>query len=175
MQAATATGAAKWLIPMLIVAVNTMAFVLAPFYWSYRSVTAFEHDLSARTLAMRRHLNPADTLIVGFDSHFLGFRHAGYALPEFTTVLYPEVRYPEGPRVFLMKAGDTRLAKSLSRNGFQRFVLYPLPLGAAYAEYVDGVLSKLPAGTLTKIELDSQPVWAGPISALPLLFPAAGR
>jgi hypothetical protein len=138
-------------------------------------VTGFERDLSLRTRELRQNLNPADTLIVGFDSHFLGYRHSGYYLPEFTTVLYHEVQYPDGPRVYLMKGGDTQLVKSIPLKGFRNFALYPLPEGAAYAEYLASVLGKMPQGTVSPAALGPATVWTGPISALPLLFPNAGR
>jgi hypothetical protein len=157
------------------IAVNCAAFLGAPFYWSYRSVRRFEADLMFRSTQLRQRFDPATTLIIGFDSHFLGYRHAGYSLPEFWTAQYPEVQYREGPRVFVMKERATTLVSVLPRQGLERFVLFPLPDGPAYSAYLAGVLEKLPAGIATKIDMAGTPVWSAPVSALPFLFPVAGR
>jgi hypothetical protein len=41
-------------------------------------------------------------MIAGFDSHFLGYRHAGYYLPDYVVVQYPEVKLSSGTRAFAM-------------------------------------------------------------------------
>ena len=159
----------------VLTAVNGLLFLLAPGYWSYQSVRAFERDLALRTRELRRQFNPSETLIVGFDSHFLGYRHAGYSLPEFVTAQYPEVAYPDGWRVFLMHEGDTRLVRALPAEGLTRFAIYPLPSGASYSRYLAEVLAKLPEGSVTRLDLGPLPVWTGPMSVLPLLFPSTAR
>ena len=40
--------------------------------------------------------DPSSLLIVAFDNHFLGFRHAGYYLPGYTTIEYPEASLVQG-------------------------------------------------------------------------------
>ena len=58
-------------------AVNVLIFLVSPFYCSYRSVRRFENELDEIRSACPSWVAPSDTLIVGFDSHFLGYRHAG--------------------------------------------------------------------------------------------------
>ena len=153
-------------------ALNCAVFVRAPVYCSYRGVRDFERSLPAITRDFRAHLDPAKTLIVGFDSHFLGYRHAGYYLPAFVTVQYPEVSYADGRRVFLMHADDTQVVRSFAPGGFERFAMFPLPEGEDYAAYLKKVQAKLPEGSLTTVVIGQSKVVMGPVSALPLLFPS---
>jgi hypothetical protein len=154
------------------VAVNCVVFVWAPFYCSYRSVRNFERSLTAVTGDFREHLDPANTMIMGFDSHFLGYRHAGYYLPEFVTVEYPELSYNDGRRVFWMYGGDTQAVRSFGTGGFDRFAIFPLPDGGEYSDYLKKVQAKLPAGVLNTVLIGKSKVLMGPVSALPPLFPA---
>src|SRR5262249_35485403 len=65
---------------------NTAIFLFAPVYCSQASVRQFEYELRDVRAALPRIASPGETLIVGFDSHFLGYRHAGYYLPDYSTV-----------------------------------------------------------------------------------------
>ncbi len=111
---------------------NSAWFLCAPVYCSYRSVRIFERSMARIATSMRQRFNPADTIIIGFDSHFLGYRHAGYYLPEYLTVQYPEIRYAEGAHVFEMQNLDTRVTKRLFLERYKRFVLFPLPAGKEF-------------------------------------------
>jgi hypothetical protein len=153
-------------------AVNCAFFLWAPLYCSYRSVRHFERTLAVVTRDFREHLDPAKILIVGFDSHFLGYRHAGYYLPEFVTVQYPEVSYKDGRRVFLMHDGDTQVVRSFDAAGFDRFAIFPLPEGGEYAAHEQKAREKLQAGALSRVVIGQSKVLVGPVSALPLLFPS---
>ena len=153
-------------------AVNCAFFLWAPLYCSYRSVRHFERTLAVVTRDFREHLDPAKILIVGFDSHFLGYRHAGYYLPEFVTVQYPEVSYNDGRRVFLMHAGDTQVVRYFDAAGFDRFAIFPLPEGGEYTAHEKKARDKLPAGVLRTAVIGESKVLVGPVSALPLLFPS---
>ena len=79
---------------VIAAAINIAIFLEAPLYCSYREVRSFEADLQAVGRALPKVGDAGQTLIVGFDSHFLGFRHAGYYFPDYTIVEYPEVRFP---------------------------------------------------------------------------------
>jgi len=153
-------------------AVNCGVFVWAPIYCSYRGVRNFDRTLPPIIRDFREHLDPAKTLIVGFDSHFLGYRHAGYYLPAFVTVQYPEVSYNDGKRVFLMHDGDTQVIRSFGAGGFDRFAIFPLPAGEEYSTYMKKVQAKLPAGTLETVVIGKSRMLMAPASAIPLLFPS---
>ena len=157
------------------IAANCALFAFAPLYCSYRSVRETERNMAALTRDFRAKVNPEKTIIVSFDSHFLGFRHAGYYLPEFVTVEYPEAAYPDGKRVFLMHHRDTLLKHEFSAGSFEQFVFFPLPEGDDYAAYLNDVLAKLPDGVVTTMTLAGRKAPAGPISVLPLLFPATAK
>ena len=133
-----------------------------------------ERDISALTQDFST-ISPEKTLIVGFDSHFLGYRHAGYYLPAFVTAQYPEVRYGDGMRVFLMHGRDTRVVRSFSVGRFDRFIFFPLPDGSEYGAYLESVLAKLPPGTIQTAQVGRRKVLTGPASAIPLLFPSTTR
>lgn len=157
-------------------AANVAIFLESPLYCSYRSVRQFEAELRNIQTALPR-VAPAggtvgDTLIVSFDSHFLGYRHAGYYLPGYLILEYPVAHLKEGPRVFAMRDRDTQLLKELPMAHYSRFVLFPLPSrGDSYREYFEKVSGQLPRQDLTTIRLNGHDFVTGPASDLPLLFP----
>lgn len=154
------------------IAVNCAWFAFAPLYCSYRSVRSLEREVRAVARDFRAGLDPGKTLIVGFDSHFLGYRHAGYYLPDFVTAQYPEVADAAGRRVFAMQHRDTKVLRRLSVAHCEQFVLFPLPGGQHYSEYFETVRRKFPQGVLRPKVIGGREVLAGPISALPILFPS---
>ncbi len=162
----------RWAAVAAGVTANCALFFLAPIYCSYRSVREFEAALSPIAADFSRYLDPQHTLIVGFDAHFQGYRHAGYYLPAFVTVQYPEVGYPEGKRVFFMQDRNTRVVRQFPAGRLSQFVLFPLPGGSEYTSYLQGVEAKLPAGTLRELTVGGTKTLTGPVSALPALFPA---
>ncbi|MBS1820567.1 MAG: DUF2723 domain-containing protein [Acidobacteria bacterium] len=152
---------------------NTFIFLASPLYCSYRSVRQFEDQLQSVTVAFPFAASSGDTLIVGFDSHFLGYRHAGYYFPGYLTLEYPAVRFPEGARVFSLEDRKTRLLSELPQGNYRRFVFFPLPTDdPAYGAYMDKVKRLLPEKSLEVQRVGSHEFVGGPISILPLLFPA---
>jgi hypothetical protein len=153
---------------------NILIFLAFPAYCSYRSVRSFETELDGIRTALPQLGAPNDILIVGFDSHFLGYRHAGYYLPGYLTLEYPEVKLTEGTRIFAMRGRDTRLLTGLPAVSCSRFVLFPLPGGDANNQrYLETVKKLLPAQDLAYIDVGGQQFVTGPIADLPLLFPHA--
>jgi hypothetical protein len=152
-------------------AANTLIFLYAPSYCSYRSVREFEKHMSAVTAAMRSHFDPSTTVIVGFDSHFSGYRHGGYYLPEYLTIQYPELTYPEGARVFLIAHRDTKVVQRIEAGSHDRFVLLPLPPASEYRQYRREVLERFPATVLRTEVIDGTEFVSGSISDLKVLFP----
>ncbi len=153
---------------------NVLIFLFSPLYCSYRSVRRFEAELENICTTLPQIAKAQNTLIIGFDSHFLGYRHAGYYLPGYFTVEYPEVKLMEGTRVFVMHDRTTRLLAALPATSCSSFILFPLPLGdTAYVKYVQGVEGRLQGETLRTIHAGGHEYVMGPISALPKLFPAA--
>jgi hypothetical protein len=72
------------------IAVNVLIFVASPFYCSYMQVRRFEAEIESIKTALPQVVSADDTVILSFDSHFNGFRHAGYYLPDYLTLEYPE-------------------------------------------------------------------------------------
>jgi hypothetical protein len=111
-------------------------------------------------------------MIVGFDSHFLGYRHAGYYLPDYLTVLFPEVRLSAGVRVFTMKDRDTTLKKDLNALAIRKFIIFPLPGGdSSYRDYMAFVRKRFPSGHLRTTELMGHEFSVGAIRDIAILFP----
>jgi hypothetical protein len=155
-------------------AANVLIFLASPLYCSYRSVRRFERNLASVRAALPQVGSTDDTLIIAFDSHFLGYRHAGYYLPGYVTVEYPEARLGEGTRIFVMHQRDTRLVAELPGSPYRRFVLFPLPDNdAEYREYLQTVVRKLPNQRLRVLRAGGRDFVTGSVADLPLLFPHA--
>lgn len=154
-------------------AANILFFLALPFYCSFREVRRFEAELDGIRTALPQVASPRDTVILSFDSHFDGFRHAGYYFPDYLTVEYPAAKLKEGPRVFVMHERDTQLVKELPVTRYTRFVVFPLPSGDSYEEYLQTVKGKLRKQDLHTVSADGREFITGPISDLPLLFPDA--
>jgi hypothetical protein len=155
-------------------AANVLVFLYAPFYFSYREVRRFENELTTVIRILPEVASSQDTMIVSFDSHFLGYRHAGYYLPGYTTVQYPEVHLAAGPRVFTMRERDTGLELSPPVNAIRRFVLFPLPSNdGEYRDYIAQVRKRFPAGDLRPIVRDGYEFDVAPVEDLSYLFPVS--
>jgi len=165
----------RWTAVAAGMAANCALFAVAPLYCSYRSIRGFERQLTEISRDFRSALKPEETLIVGFDSHFLGYRHAGYYLPEFVTVQYPEVGYADGKRVFVMQGQDTQVLRRFPVEQFRQFVIFPLPQGDEYTAYIERLQAKLPAGTLGHRTIGHRQILTGSASSLSLLFPSTTR
>jgi hypothetical protein len=157
-------------------AVNTMVFVCAPLYCSYGEVRRLEAELRNIIQVLPQIASPRETLIVGFDSHFLGYRHAGYYLPGYLTVQFPEVPLTSGKRVFAMQDRDTRLETGLPATPAREFILFPLPSGASeYSNYMALVQKRFPPGELRTVVRGGLAFAMGPVADLGVLFPGAVR
>jgi hypothetical protein len=152
---------------------NVLIFLASPFYCSYRQVRRFEAQLESIRSTLPAVASARDTLILSFDSHFNGFRHAGYYLPDYRTVEYPEAHLKEGPRIFSMYERDTQLVTALPTGPYTRFILFPLPAGDSYKDHIQKVIDRLPGETLHSVTLGGHEFVTGSIADLPLLFPEA--
>jgi len=162
----------KLSIAAICAAANVLIFLAFPAYFSYRSVRHFEAELQATVTALPHVGSPESLLVVSFDNHFLGYRHAGYYLPSYLTIEYPEASLIQGPRIFAMQGRDTHLLSSLPVASYTRFVLFPLPAGdAAYAQYMEKIKGLLPAKDLISMDFGGHQFVTAPIADLPLLFP----
>jgi len=156
----------------LCAAVNVAIFLAFPAYCSFRSVRHFEAELTGVKAAMPQVGTPNDLLVVSFDNHFLGYRHAGYYLPGYLTLEYPEAHLPGGARIFAMHNRSTELLPAVPAGTWSRFVLFPLPSGnAEYAHYIDDVVKLLPVNDLHTTFLNGHAFVTAPIRDLALLFP----
>jgi len=155
------------------VMINSLIFLFAPVYSSWTAVRRFEAELTGVLQAIPRAASPADTMIVGFDSHFLGYRHAGYYLPGWYTAQYPQVRLTVGNRIFAMEHGDTHLTEKLPSACFGNFLFFPLPSDdAEYGAYMDRIRARFPKGTLRTVKVGGREFTMGAATDLALLFPA---
>jgi hypothetical protein len=152
--------------------INCAIFLRAPLYFSYREVRRSERELAATVNAVRQIASPERTILVGFDSHFLGYRHAGYYLPEYLTLQYPEVPLASTTGVFAMRHRDTRMVSRLQIDSFRDFILFPLPSSdQEYLAYMQRVQARFAAGDLHVITSNGRELLTGPVTALRVLFP----
>lgn len=171
-QRSTLSAVGKVALIAFCATANTLIFLVSPLYCSYRSVREFEAQLQEATSALPLAAEPNDTLVIGFDSHFLGYRHAGYYLPGYTTVEYPEIHSPEGPRIFSLEGRKTSLLAELPQKHFERFVFFPLPTGDPdYTAYLAKVERLLSGHRLEVRRVGHYDFVTGPVTLLPLLFP----
>lgn len=161
---------------MLCAAVNTAIFIASPIYCSYRSVRQFEAELQSIRDNLPAVASPDDAVIVGSDSHFLGYRHAAYYLSNYVTVAYPVAHPQIGPRIFVVHHRDTHLLEQLPATTCTRFILFPLPAeGGNYQEYLKKVVAHLPSGDLRIVHSNGHDFVTGPIADLPFLFSDLNR
>jgi hypothetical protein len=162
----------KMALLVLFAGINSLIFIYAPVYCSYSAVHRFETELDSALRAIPQVASPADTLIIGLDSHFLGYRHAGYYLPDYFVAQYPEVRLSNGLRIFTMNHGGTHLEEQLPDARFTKFLFFPLPSGdSEYGDYMLRLRRKLPQDALRTVTAEGQSFLVGPVADLPLLFP----
>ncbi len=162
----------KWALIAASGLANILIFLAFPAYCSYRSVRHFEAELQSTVTALPQLGSPDNLLIVSFDNHLLGFRHAGYYLPGYVTIEYPEARLTEGTRIFAMRGRDTFLLSGLPATPCSRFVLFPLPAANPnYDQYLQKVDNLIPAKDLTVVVLGGHRFVTAPIADLSLLFP----
>jgi hypothetical protein len=156
--------------------VNTVIFLASPFYCSYRSVRQFEGELDGIRGTLSQLGAANEILVIGFDSHLLGYRHAGYYLPDYEVVEYPAVKLQEGMRIFAMHERDTRLLRGLPVGSYSRFVFFPLPAGdAKNREYLQTVEDQVGSRNLQTVRAGQVEFITGPVEDLPLLFPEVNK
>lgn len=156
----------------LLAAINVVIFLEAPMYCSYRSVREFEAEMRSIRQTVTRIASPEHTLIIGFDSHFLGYRHAGYYLPKYVTMLFPKLPTAGGRRIAMMQNRDTHLLDRVDTTRFTNFLLFPLPSDEkAYVEYAAKVKAMFPQGDLRSFHAGSHEFVIAPIADLRFLFP----
>ena len=151
---------------------NTVVFLFAPLYCSYGAVRRFETELAGILTVLPKLASPGETMIVGFDSHFLGYRHAGYYLPGYVTVEFPEVKVNSATRVFAMQNRDTRLESRLPAASVRNFIFFPLPAGdSEYVDYMARIRRRFASGALTTVERGGHAFTMGSVADLNELFP----
>lgn len=159
----------------LLAAINIAIFLDAPMYCSYRSVREFEANMRSIQRAVPGIASPEHTLIIGFDSHFLGYRHAGYYLPQYTTIEYPKMPLAGGGRIAMMQNRDTHLLNRVDTGRLTNFLLFPLPSDEkAYVDYATKVREKFPQADLRTVHVGNHEFVMGPIPDLRFLFPEQG-
>jgi len=153
-------------------AINTLIFVRAPLYCSYWQVRQSQQQLAAVVATVQQITHPQQTLLVGFDSHFQGYRHAGFYLPDYLTIQFPEIPLGSVTGVFAMQNHQTTLASQIDIGSFRDFIMFPLPPSEKeYEDYMKRVRARFPPGQLRVTTQNGIEFLRGPISSLPALFP----
>lgn len=157
-------------------AANIGMFLFTPLYSSYQNINHYGRELASLQQNVRSGFDPKSTLIVTLDAHVGGFRHAGYYLPEYFVVQYPEMKFTEGTRVFAMSARKTQLLERLPLERFDRFVvLGPFGDKEAAKEFRASLIKSFPAGALSTTSIEEHDYLTGPTAYLGRLFPRTTR
>ena len=165
-------SSSKLVILGVLLLANVLIYLRAPVYCSFAAVRRFENELESVLRDIPRIGSPKQTVIVGFDSHFLGYRHAGYYLPAYLTLQYPAVQLAGGLRIFGMQHRDTSLLRKLPLSQGKQFVFLPLPSGEKeYRDYILQLIERFPRGTLQTIAIGKHQFTTGSASDLDVLFP----
>src|SRR6185312_14922493 len=145
------------------VLIDCAIFLRAPLYFSFREVNRSQQELTAVVASVRQIARPGETILVGFDSHFLGYRHAGYYLPEYLTLQYPEVPLASTTGVFAMLHQDTRVERRLYVGSFRNFLVFPLSSSDnEYLAYMQGIRARFPPGTIHAVAVNGREYLTGP-------------
>ncbi len=157
-------------------AANVAIFLFAPVYCSWGEVRRFEAQLGRIVAALPKVAPPATAVIVGFDAHFLGYRHAGYYLPDYTVVEFPAVATERGTEVLRMRARGTNAVANLSEDSPRVFIVFPLPSSQKeYEAYAAGITRRFPRDHLRTVVEQGIPFTVGPAADLPFLFSSFAR
>jgi hypothetical protein len=171
-QSSTLRHPAKFAAIAAALVINILIFVRLPLYCSYLSVRRSQQDLTATLAAIEQLAQPRETLIVGFDAHFQGYRHAGFYLPAYWTLQFPEVPLAPATGVFAMHNRQTELVNLVSVGSFRDFVVFPLPTSdREYSAYMKGIRARFAASDVSVTTQNGIEFLRGPIRSLHLLFP----
>src|SRR5258708_23610010 len=141
-------------------------------YCSLSEFRRSERDLANLCDRIRSQASPASSVIVGFDSHFQGYRHAAYYLPEYTVLQYPEVHYVSGTRLFASSARRTSVLPEMDPSGCREVVLFPLPDSQESRAFLARFYtSMLPTIRVSRAG-SSAALITLPVSSLSTIFPA---
>lgn len=154
----------QWLI-LLMISLNLGVFWFAPIYTSVAEVQGFEDNLTEVVSDVRAIFDPEDTLIIAVDTHKYGFRHAGYYLPEYQVIQYPEMRIENRMQLSVMQFRVTRLRDRLPLDDYKEFLLFPMYRGEELLNKVG-----LENNSYKEVKLGPYAGYKGKIEQLPLLF-----
>lgn len=153
--------------------VNLAIFLFNPTTFSYSRIRADARETLEFVDTIRKAVSPRDTMLVAIDNHLHGARHAGYYLPEFLTVEWPESDSASGNTVWAMHGGQAELLQKIPTGEFRKFVYFPPgPNGpkSVIAEYGN---MHFPPEMLRVERVDGSELFSGPSSELWRLFPKA--
>ena len=154
---------------------NLAAFLFTPTYFSYQFVQTDLRKIGGFDQAMRRGVSPATSLIVSFDDHRFGWRHAGYYLPEFTSIEWPERTSGQDVQIRAMSHGQSEILHALDAGSFQQIVFYPPQAnGADLVEVISGG-KPLPPGSIQIKKVGDYELVICSADMLYRLFPRGAR
>lgn len=157
---------------VLFSVINISFFLFIPLYISYRSITQFENQLTVVQETINKVANPIDTVIIGLDAHTFGFRHAGYYLPEYLVLQYPEMKFAAGERIFVMHNRNTQLLSSVNLSKYKKFVVFNyVSKNSQDRAYIKALIEKFPLGAVSVQYIDGHAYVMGSVAYLSILFP----
>ena len=157
-----------------LAAANVALYLYAPAYCSYGAVRRLETELVEIERGVRQLGRPEHLVVLAYPSHFLGYRHAAYYLPEYLTVHFPEAAWRGAMVALAMKDRTTRRPESLPLDPQRTFVVFPLLREEGCRRFLAQLEGRLPAGALRRVKAGNREFTVGSGTWLPLLLPSLG-
>jgi hypothetical protein len=152
---------------------NFAIFLFNPTTFSYNQIRTDARETLEYVTTVRKAVSPRNTVLVAVDNHLHGARHAGYYLPEFLTVEWPEFESESGIRVWAMRNGQAELLRKIPSHEFREFVYFPPGPNGPNSVIAEYGKVQLPAGTLAIERVDGSELFTGSTAELWRLFPKA--
>ena len=166
-------GRGRLFLIMTLIAIHIMLFLYVPRYISQSSIAQHAHDIEQIEQAIRTIAKSEGSLVIGADAHFYGYRHLGYALPEYQVLSFPECRFSQGMGVFSMQNRRSKILSRIPIEQYKEFVFY-FP-GSKDIKIYQELFPQLRSESIKTITINGHAFLIGPTSALRQVFQNTAR
>lgn len=161
-------GSGRWFLIMTLAVIHIMLFLYVPLYISQSRIAQQAHDIEQIEQAIRTIAKPEGSLVIGVDAHFYGYRHLGYALPEYQVLSFPEHRFSQGMGVFSMQNRRSKILSRIPIEQYKEFVFY-FPDSRDIKIYQE-LFPTLRSESIRTVNINGHAFLMGPVSVLSKIF-----
>lgn len=162
------SGKGRLFLIMTMAAIHIALFLYVPFYISQSRIAQHEHDIVQLEQAIRVIAKPENSLVIGVDAHFYGYRHLGYSLPEYQVLSFPELRFSQGMGVFSMQNRRSKILSRIPIEQYKEFVFY-FPDSRDIKIYQE-LFPTLRSESIKTVNINGHAFLMGPVSVLSKIF-----